>query len=318
MKPQNQESTVSVSTKAGAAPIVAAGAADTQATRGFVFALIAYLLWGFMPLYMKAVAHIPALEVLAHRIIWSVPVAGALLLVLGRTADIRVALRSPRILGMAALTAFIIAANWGVYVWAIAVERTVETALGYYINPLVTVVMGAVLLGEKLNRLQIVAVGLAALAVAVLTVEAGGLPWVSLFLAITFAIYGYLRKTLPIGPSQGFFLEVAILFAPAFAYVVWLGLAGKGHFVEAGTGGMGLLMLAGPITAVPLILYAFGAKLLRLSTIGIMQYIGPTLIAAIAVFVFGEPFGPLRILAFGLIWTALVLYTWSMFATARR
>jgi len=285
----------------------------TAARRGFFFALAAYLLWGVMPLYMKAVAHIPALEVLAHRIVWSVPVAGVLLLVLGRTADIRAALRSPRILGMATLTATIIAANWGVYVWAISVERTVETALGYYINPLVTVVMGAVLLGEKLSRPQLIAVGLAALAVAVLTYEAGGLPWISLFLAITFAIYGYLRKTLPIGPSQGFFLEVLVLLLPALAYIAWAGATGRGHFVEAGTDGMALLMLAGPFTAVPLILYAFGAKLLRLSTIGIMQYIGPTLIASIAVFVFGEPFGPLRILAFALIWSALALYTWSMF-----
>lgn len=318
MKPDTQETVVSVTTDAGAPTSAGEAAQSAQATRGFFFALAAYLLWGVMPLYMKAVAHIPSLEVLAHRVVWSVPVAGALLLLLGRTGDIKIALRSPRMLGMAAVTATIIAANWGVYVWAIAVERTVETALGYYINPLVTVVMGAVLLGERLARAQLVAVGLAALAVAVLTYEAGGLPWVSLFLAITFAVYGYLRKTLPIGPSQGFFLEVLILFAPAFGYVVWLGMAGKGHFIEAGAGGIWLLMLAGPITAAPLILYAFGAKLLRLSTIGIMQYIGPTLIAAIAVFVFKEPFGPERMVAFALIWAALALYTWSMFSGSRR
>ncbi len=307
---------MTVSTETGAADV--APPARSEATRGFVFALVAYLLWGVMPLYMKAVAHIPALEVLSHRIIWSVPVAGILLLILGRTADIGAALRSPRVLGMAALTALIIAANWGVYVWAISVERTVETALGYYINPLVTVLMGAVLLGERLNRVQIVAVALAALAVAVLTVEAGGLPWVSLFLAITFAIYGYLRKTLPIGPSQGFFLEVLILLAPALGYVGWLAATGQDHFVGAGGGETALLLLAGPVTAVPLILYAFGAKALRLSTIGIMQYIGPTMIAGIAVFVFKEPFGPERMIAFGLIWTALALYTWSMFAGSRR
>src|SRR5690606_26721915 len=151
--------------------------------------------------------HIPPLEILAHRIVWSVPVAGAVLVVLGRTADIRLALRSPRTLLMAAVTAAIITVNWGVYIWAIAVDRTVETALGYYINPLVTVALGAFLLGERLDRLQRVAIALALVAVVVMTVDSGGLPWVSLVLAFSFAAYGYLRKTLPIGPSQGFFLE---------------------------------------------------------------------------------------------------------------
>jgi len=288
---------------------------QAEATRGFFFALVAYLLWGFLPLYMKAVSHIPSMEVLAHRVVWSVPVAGVVLFLLGRTSDIAVAFRSTRTLLMAAVTAAIISVNWGIYVWAIAVDRTVETALGYYINPLVTVVLGAVLLGERLNRWQVIAVGLAALAVVVLTVEAGGLPWVSLALAFTFAAYGYLRKTLPIGPSQGFFLEVLILFVPALLYLLWRGSAGEGHFLEGRNWWM--LMLAGPVTAAPLILFAFGAKLLRITTIGIMQYIGPTLIAAIGVFVFGEPFGLDRMIAFGLIWAALALYTWSMFFAKR-
>ncbi len=296
--------------------VPAAGTSEAEATRGFFFALSAYGLWGFLPLYMKAVAHIPAVEVLAHRILWSVPVAGVVLLALGRTADIKAAIRSPRTLAMAALTAAIISVNWGIYVWAIAVDRAVETALGYYINPLVTVALGAVLLGERLNRLQMIAVGLAVVAVGVLTVSAGGLPWVSLVLAFSFAAYGYLRKTLPIGPSQGFFLEVLILSPVALGYLVWLALAGKGQFGPSDPAGMALLMFSGPATAVPLILYAFGAKLLRISTIGIMQYTAPTIIALIAIFVFGEPFGIERIVAFALIWTALALYTWSMFRTA--
>ncbi|MFC3726281.1 EamA family transporter RarD [Neoaquamicrobium sediminum] len=291
--------------------------AQSEATRGFVFALSAYLLWGFLPLYMKMVAHIPPVEVVAHRILWSVPVAGIVLLALGRTADIKTALRQPRTLLMAALTAAIITVNWGIYVWAIAVDRTVETALGYYINPLVTVLLGAALLGERLNRYQLVAVALAIAAVGVLTVDAGGLPWVSLALALSFAAYGYLRKTLPIGPSQGFFLEVLILSVPCLAYVIWIEATGQGHFTDS-TQNIGLLMFAGPVTAIPLILYAFGAKLLRISTIGIMQYIAPTMIAVIAVFVFGEPFGTARIVAFALIWTALALYTWSMFFGARQ
>ncbi|TYR32791.1 EamA family transporter RarD [Mesorhizobium microcysteis] len=292
--------------------------ASAEARRGFFFALSAYGLWGFLPFYMKAVSHIPAVEVVAHRVIWSVPLAGLVLLVLGRTGDIRMAFRQPRMLGMAALTAAIISVNWGIYVWAIAVDRTVETALGYYINPLVTVLLGSLLLGEKLNRYQVVAVALAVAAVAVLTVEAGGLPWVSLVLALTFAAYGYLRKTLPVGPSQGFFLEVLILSIPCLAYVGWLETTGQGHFFGDGGENIAMLLLAGPITAIPLILYAFGAKLLRISTIGIMQYVSPTMIALIAVFAFGEPFGLDRMIAFGLIWSALALYTWSMFFGAKK
>ena len=301
------------------APILKPAADDAAANaaaarRGFFFALSAYLFWGVQPLFMKLVAHIPAAEVVAHRVLWSLPIAGVVLLILGRTADVKAALRSPRTLAMAALTATIITVNWGIYVWAIAVDRAVETALGYYINPLVSVVLGAVVLGEKLKPLQMVAVGLAALAVVLLTVEAGGLPWVSLALALSFAAYGFLRKTLPIGPSQGFFLEVLILALPALAYVLWLQANGAGHFSAALPGDLTLLLLCGPVTATPLLLYAFGAKLLRLSTIGIMQYIGPTLILLMAVFVFGEPFGGVRAVAFMLIWAALVLYTWSMFA----
>ena len=160
------------------------------------------------------------------------------------------------------------------------------------------------------------AVGLAVAAVAILTFASGGLPWVSLALAFSFAAYGYLRKTLPIGPSQGFFLEVLILLPVALGWVVWLSAAGESHFSLSAPQDFWLLIFAGPVTAVPLILYAFGAKLLRISTIGIMQYTAPTIIALIAVFVFGEPFGIERIVAFALIWTGLALYTWSMFRNA--
>ncbi|MEX0408372.1 EamA family transporter RarD [Aquibium sp. LZ166] len=292
-------------------------ASSEGAARGFVYALLAYGFWGTLPLFMKLLAHIPAVEVVAHRIVWSVPIAGAVILALGRTADLKRALRSPRTIALAALTAGLITVNWGLYVWAIAVDRAVETSLGYYINPLVSVVLGAVLLKERLSRAQIAAVALAAVAVVILTLEAGGLPWVSLALAFSFAAYGFLRKTLPIGPSQGFFLEVLILALPALAYVLWLGATGQGHFVWSNPNDVVLLLLCGPTTAVPLLFYAFGAKLLRLSTLGIMQYVAPTGIFLIAVFVFGEPFGQARAMAFGLIWIALAIYTWSMVSQAR-
>ena len=287
--------------------------AESKARRGFLLALGAYLLWGVLPFYMKAVAHLPLAEVIAHRIVWSVPIAAAVLVWAGRTADFKAAIRSPRTIAMAALTAALISVNWGIYVWAIAVDRTVETALGYYINPLVSVVVGALLLGERLDRLQIAAVVLAAVAVAVLTIEGGKLPWVSLALAFSFAAYGFFRKTLPIGPSQGFLLEVLLLSVPALGYIGFLIATGQDHFISGTATDTALLIGCGPITSVPLLLFAFGARLLRLSTIGIMQYIAPTMVFLIAVLVFDEPFGTTQAIAFALIWTALAMYSWSMF-----
>jgi chloramphenicol-sensitive protein RarD len=287
--------------------------ADSKARRGFLLALGAYLLWGLLPFYMKAVAHLPLAEVIAHRIVWSVPIAAAVLVWAGRMADFKAALRSPRTIAMAALTAALISVNWGIYVWAIAVDRTVETALGYYINPLVNVVVGALLLGERLDRLQIAAVVLAAVAVTVLTVEGGKLPWVSLALAFSFAAYAFFRKTLPIGPSQGFLLEVLLLSVPALGYIVYLIATEQDHIVSSSGTDTALLIGCGPVTSIPLLLFAFGARLLRLSTIGIMQYIAPTIVFLIAVLIFDEPFGTTQAIAFGLIWTALAMYSWSLF-----
>jgi chloramphenicol-sensitive protein RarD len=287
---------------------------DTAATRGFLFALGAYVVWGLQPIFIKAVDHIPAFEVVAHRIFWAMPIAAVVLVALGRTADVKAAFRSPRTLMMVGVTASLITFNWTVYTWAIAVDRAVETALGYYINPLMSVLMGAVLLGEKFTVPQMVAVALATLAVAVLTLDSGGIPWVSLSLATSFALYGYLRKTLPIGPSQGFFLEVLLLSVPCLGYILWLEFSGQGHFLTSTPADTGLLLLCGPVTAVPLLLYGFGAKLLRLSTLGLMQYIAPTLVLLIAVFIFHEPFETVDGIAFALIWLGLIIYTWSLLA----
>ncbi len=289
-----------------------------DARRGVFLALSAYLLWGTLPLYIKAVAHLPLLEVVAHRIIWSVPIAAAVLVWLGRTGDFVTALRSPRMLKMAALTATLISVNWSIYLWAIVDDRAVEGALGYYINPLVNVVVGAVLLKERFDRWQIAAVLLATVAVIVLTIETGTVPWISLSLAFSFAAYAFFRKTLPIGPSQGFLLEVLILSVPSVAYVFWLSARGEGHFIAGSLDDTLLLLGCGAVTAVPLLLFSFGARLLRFSTIGIMQYIAPTIVFLIAVFYFEEPFGRAQAIAFALIWAALAIYSWSMFAQSRR
>ncbi|MDQ2094214.1 EamA family transporter RarD [Rhodalgimonas zhirmunskyi] len=282
--------------------------------RGFAFALTAYLLWGGLPLYLKAMSHLPAAEVVAHRVLWSVPIAGALLIALGRTRDIRTALATPRMLLMGAVTAALISINWGIYVWAIASGHTLDAALGYYINPLFSIFLGAVLLRERLAPAQIAAIALAAAAVAVLTFEQGRLPLAALGLTLSWGFYAFFKKWLPIGPNQGFLLEVLLLTPFALAYILWLG--GAGHFLT-GTGDTLLLMGAGVVTAVPLLFYANGAKLLKLSTIGIMQYIAPTLIMLVGVFVFDEPFGRARAIAFPMIWAALILYTSSLLRQMR-
>lgn len=284
---------------------------DTLA--GFAFALSAYVLWGFLPLYMKALAHIPPVEVIAHRVLWSLPIAAVVLLAQGRTADLQRALRTPSMLGMAAVTAILISLNWGVYVWAIGAGHTLDAALGYYINPLFSIFMGAVLLKERLTTLQKYAVLLAAFAVVVLTVGAGRLPLIALALTVTWGFYAYLKKQLPIGPNQGFTLEVLLLAPFALGYLIYAQASGNSHFLQGNTRDSAMLFGCGIITAVPLMLYANGAKLLRLSTIGIMQYIAPTMIFLTAVFVFGEPFGIPRMVAFPMIWTALLLYSIAMF-----
>ena len=290
---------------------------NEDSLRGFGFALTAYLLWGFLPIFMKAVGHISPAEVIAHRVIWSIPIAGAVLWATGRTADLWVALRTPRMLLMGFATAALISVNWGIYVWSIGAGHALDAALGYYINPLFSVFLGAVLLGERLSRAQKGAIALAALAVLVLTIEAGKLPLVALGLTVTWGIYAYLKKSLPIGPNQGFFLEVLILLPFALAYVVWAQATGRSHFMAGVTSDTVLLLSCGLVTAVPLMVYANGAKLLRLSTIGIMQYIAPTMIFLTAVFVFGEPFGRGKMVAFPMIWVALVIYTVSMVRQAR-
>ncbi|NTJ42000.1 EamA family transporter RarD [Agrobacterium larrymoorei] len=280
-----------------------------DSARGFVYALTAYVLWGFLPFYMKAVAHISPLEIIVHRVVWSVPIAAIVLIVLGRTAEIRQALTTPKMLAMACLTASLISVNWGIYIWAIGSGHALDAALGYFINPLFSIMLGAILLKEKLSRVQMAAISLVALAVALLTWNAGGVPWVAIALTVSWGFYAFFRKTLPIGPTQGFLLEVLLLTPPALAFIIYLAFTGQGHFAGGSSSDTWLLAASGLITAIPLILYGNGAKLLKLSTIGIMQYIAPSMIFVIAIFVFREPFDTVRLIAFVMIWSALIIYT---------
>lgn len=281
---------------------------DTRA--GFFFALSAYLMWGILPLYMKALADVDAKEIMVHRALWSLPVAAIILWWLGRTGDIIPTLKNPKKLAILFVTATIISINWGIYVWAISVDRAIETALGYYINPLITVAMGVAFLGDRFTRAQMVALAIAVSAVILLTIQGGVFPWLSLVLAFTFALYGFLRKTVDVGPTQGFLIEVLLLAPFALAYIAWLETTGLGKLFQS-SWYFWMFVGCGPATAFPLILYAFGAKGLRLSTIGLMQYIAPTMIFIIGLFVFKEPFGFWQGIAFAMIWFALAIYSWS-------
>lgn len=290
----------------------------SDGSRGFMMAMGAYGLWAILPFYLKALSHLPAFEIVAHRVIWSVPVAAILLVFIGQFRAILDTLRKPRMLAMAALTASLITINWCVYVWAVAHDQIIGAALGYYINPLFNVVLGGLFLGERLTKVQYIAVGFAFLAVLVLTFNAGGLPWVSLVLPVTFGLYGFFRKSLPMPPLQGFTLEVVILSVPAMGYVIWLLVNGQDHFFSGAVSDVSLLLLAGPFTAIPLILYAGGAKLLRYTTLGLMQYLTPTLLFIFAIFIFHEPFSPAQLVAFVLIWIGLIIYTWSSLSAHRK
>jgi len=280
--------------------------------KGLGFALGAYFLWGLLPIYMKMLSHIGPAEVVAHRIIWSVPIAGILLIILGRTKDLRVAISNPSMLIMGCFTAGLITINWGIYIWAIASGRTLDAALGYYINPLFSLALGVIFLRERPSPAQLIAIGLAVCAVAVLTISMGKVPWVSLGLTVSWGLYALCKKQLPIGPDQGFLLEVLILLVPALCYITYLGLTGQSSFLVGDMRTNWLLLGCGIVTAIPLILYANGAKELQLSTIAVLQYIAPTMIFLVAVFVFGEEFGNARIIAFPIIWLALIIYSTSM------
>lgn len=285
--------------------------------RGLAFAIAAYLMWGGLPLYLKAISHVPALEVVSHRIIWSVPVASIILIILGRTRDIQTALKSPKLLAMGTLTAALISINWLTYVYAISTQRTLDAALGYYINPLFSVFLGFILLRERMRPLQWVAVCFAIGAVVVLAYELGSLPWISLTLTLSWGFYALFKRSLPIGPNQGFLLEVLVLSPIAIGYLMYLWINGTHSFANVSWSTTMLLMGSGVVTAVPLIVYANGAKLLRLSTIGMLQYIAPTFIFLTAVFVFEEPFGWEKKIAFPMIWVALAIYSASLIKTRR-
>ena len=275
---------------------------------GFLCALGAYLLWGGLPLYFRALDHIGPQEMLAHRILWGLPTGLVFIIIAHRWKAFRGALTRSNLTWLA-LSAILIATNWLIYIWAVSAERVTEASLGYFINPLVSVLMGMVFFSESLRRAQWVAIAIAVAGVSVMTWELGRLPWVSLCLCFSFASYGAVRKKVAIDSRAGFTIETAILAPLAFAWLTWFQATGQGGWVGDYGWDWLTLPLAGPITAVPLILFALAAKRLKLATIGMMQYMTPSLQFLIAVLVFREPFSSVEAIAFGLIWTALIVFT---------
>jgi chloramphenicol-sensitive protein RarD len=289
-----------------------------QTAAGVAFAVSAYLWWGLAPIYFKAVSDVPVLEVLAHRVVWSVVLLAGLIAVTRHWRVFPQALRDRRTRRLLLLSTLFISFNWGVFIWTISAERVLEVSLGYYINPLVNVVLGVLVLRERLSRWQAIAVALAALGVLNLTLQVEGFPWPSLALAFSFAIYGLIRKTTTLGSVDGLFLETSIIAPVALGYLALLGVEGDGHFLSQSPRMDLLLFLAGLITMIPLIWFASGARRLTYSSIGLLQYITPTAQFLLAVMVFGEPFTPAHAVTFAAIWTALAVFTVDTLGQRRR
>jgi chloramphenicol-sensitive protein RarD len=278
--------------------------------KGLLYGAGAYAIWGLLPIYWKALHNVPAVEILSHRIVWALVVAVALVaLRRGGWGWLGPALRSPRVLGTFALSAVLLSVNWGIYIWAVNAGHVVETSLGYFINPLVNVLLGVLFLHERLRIGQGVAVAVALAGVLYLTVQLGSPPWIALSLAGSFGLYGLLRKTAALGSLEGLTLETLLMTAPALLYLLWIELRGTGAFLYDGPVTSLLLVGAGAVTALPLLLFASGARRLTLTTMGILQYIAPTLQFILGITLFAEPLTPQRLIGFALVWAALAIYT---------
>lgn len=276
---------------------------------GMLYAAAAYAMWGVFPLYFKSLQDIPSLEILLHRMVWSLLFVLVVLTWRKQWAWLREVMRQPRVLAGFGASALLLSSNWFIYIWAVNNGHVVDSSLGYFINPLFNVLLGFLLLRERLRPVQWAAVGLAACGVAWLTWQGGSLPWIALLLAVTFGLYGLLRKTAPLGALEGLTLETLLLFPLAAGYLAMLTMQGQNSFVDAPLTTQLLLAAAGPITAIPLLLFAAGARRIPLSLLGLLQYIGPTLQLLLGVWLYGEPFDNMRLIGFALIWSALAVYS---------
>ncbi|GAA3127490.1 EamA family transporter RarD [Planomonospora alba] len=287
-----------------------------ESRRGVLYGIAAYSMWGLFPLYWPLLKPSSALEILAHRMAWSLVTVVAILVVRRHWSWVRELLRTPRKLALLTLAALIITANWGVYIYAVNTGHVVESALGYFINPLVSVLFGVVLLKERLRPLQWAAVGLGGLAVVVLTVDYGRLPWIALVLAASFGTYGLAKKVAQVGPAESMAVETLVLLLPALGYIGYLTFQGTGTFGGAGAGHALLLAGSGVVTAVPLLCFSAAAIRVPLTTIGLLQYIAPVLQFLCGVFIAHEVMPASRWIGFAIVWLALSVFTWDSLRTA--
>ena len=290
----------------------------SETRRGTLYGAAAYALWGLFPLYWPLLRPSGSVEVLAHRIVWSLLAVGVLLAVTRRLTQLQAAVRDRRTLAWISLAAVLIAVNWGTYIYGVSNDHVVETSLGYFVNPIVTVMLGVVVLKERLRPAQWAALGAAAVAVVVLTVENGSPPWIALTLAFSFAFYGLLKKTAGVGAVEGLAIETAVLLPVAGLYLTVLGATGGSTFGTEGTGHATLLALSGLITAVPLLLFGAAATRVPLSTLGVLHYLSPTIQFVLGVTVFDEPLPVVKLLGFVLVWFALAVFTTDLVRHARR
>lgn len=281
--------------------------------QGVLAAALSYSIWGVVVVYWKLLGDVSPWEILSHRVLWSVVVLAPIIVALGRMRHVLAVFATPRRAAALLVSSLLIAGNWGIFIWAVTEGRIIETSLGYYINPLLAILLGVIMLGEKLSPFRIAAFALAGAGVAVQAVALGGLPWISLTLAGSFAIYGYVRKVVQVEALDGLFVETLIV-APFAVLGMWL-LMQQGDLAFAHGPALrdALLVGAGAVTALPLWLFAYGARRVRLSTMGFLQYIAPTLSLIIAVTIYHEPFGTVRLVSFSLIWAALALVSLEMF-----
>lgn len=283
------------------------GKSTSPETSGIVYAAAAYSLWGVLPLYWHLLGDVPPLELSFHRMVWCALFGLVVCAFMGRLKGIWTALRKPTVLGALTVSSILIAINWTVYIYAVARHELVEASLGYYINPLFSIALGVVLLGEKLSPLRIAAIALASAAVIFKAAGLGHFPWIALTLAVSFGFYGYVRKLTPIAAFDGLTIETGILFPVTAGALLFWGAQGTGAFTAAHPARDALLVFGGPLTALPLTLFAAGARRVSLSTLGFLQYLSPSITLAIAVLVLGEAFTVTDALTFGCVWLALVL-----------
>jgi chloramphenicol-sensitive protein RarD len=289
-----------------------------QSRRGYIFGFVAYGCWGFFPLYWKLLEPATAAEILAHRIVWSAVFIAGLLVTTRDWRFVRTLAHRTRTVAGISLAAVLIAVNWGLYIYGVNSDHVVETSLGYFINPLVTVLLGVAVLRERLRPAQWAALGAGAVAVAVLTVDYSRPPWIALTLAGTFALYGLVKKRLALPAAQGLFVESVTLAGPALVYLWWLDRDGRLTFGHVSPAHTALLVVAGVVTAIPLLLFAAAANRIPLSALGLLQYLTPTLQLGCGVLIFHEPMPPTRLAGFALVWVALAVFTWDGIGNTRR